>query len=142
MKLKYLSILLIISLPLCSSCLKKKKIRGKEYIPKEVLVDVLVDIHLMDGVMEDRKYYRRYNFNDSLDMMTPIFEKYHVTREMFDSTMAEYSRHADLLDKVYDEVIMKLNVRLDDLDKKSEENKNDDESYEKLPERLLPDRDN
>lgn len=140
MKFKYFSILLIILLPLCTSCLKKKKIKGKEYIPQEVLVDVLVDIHLMEGVMEDRQYYRRYNFNDSLDMMTPIFDKYHVTKEMFDSTLAEYTRHPDLLDQVYDEVIMKLNFMLDEIDKKTEEEKEDEENYEKLPENLLPNR--
>ncbi|HDR67602.1 MAG TPA: DUF4296 domain-containing protein [Bacteroidaceae bacterium] len=59
-------------------------------------------------------------FNDSIDMITPIFEKYHVTKEQFDSTMAEYTRYPDLLDKVYDEVIMKLNVMIDEIDEQTE----------------------
>ena len=114
-------------IPIFWSSSEKKKITGKEYIPQEVLVDVLVDIHLTDGVTEDRKYYRKYNFNDSIDLMSPIFRKYEITREMFDSTMVEYSRHPELLDKVYDEVIMKLNLMLDEIDERSESSSEDPE---------------
>jgi len=34
--------------------------------------------------------------------------------------MAEYTRYPDLLDKVYDEVIMKLNVMIDEIDEQTE----------------------
>ena len=113
-------IFLFFSLLLITACMKKENITGKQYIPKEVLVEVLTEIHLVDGITEDRKYYRKYNFNDSIDLMTPIFEKYNVTREQFDSTIAEYTRYPELLDKVYDEVIMKLNQMLDENDEQNE----------------------
>lgn len=112
--------LLLFSLLLITACMKKESISGKQYIPKEVLVEVLTEIHLVDGITEDRKYYRKYNFNDSIDLMTPVFEKYNITREQFDSTIAEYTRYPDLLDKVYDEVIMKLNQLLDENDEQNE----------------------
>ena len=112
--------LLLFSLLLITTCMKKDSITGKQYVPKEVLVDVLTEIHLVDGITEDRKYYRKYNFNDSIDLMTPVFEKHNITREQFDSTIAEYSRYPELLDKVYDEVIMKLNLLLDENDEQKE----------------------
>jgi len=135
MKFRSIFLLFLIAFALSAGCSKKKRIIGNEYIPQEVLVDVLVDIHLIDGITSDRKYYRKYTFNDSIVLLEPIFEKHNVSRAEFDSTMMEYSRHPELLDKVYDEVIMKLNLMLDELDKKQEEEKKDNEN-ENSPEDL------
>ncbi len=121
--MRYLSLknpllwLLVISLT--AGCSGKKKISGDEFIEREVLVDVLVDIHLVDGVTNDRKFHRRY-VADSIDMLGPIMEKHQVTLQMFDTTMAEYSRYPALLDEVYNEVLIKLNVMLDENDQLEE----------------------
>ena len=120
MRIKNLSLLLF-SLLLLAACMKKDSITDKAFITKDVLVEVLTEIHLIDGITEDRKYYRKYNFNDSIDLMSPVFEKHNITREQFDTTIAEYSRYPELLDKVYDEVIMKLNLMLDENDEQNEE---------------------
>ena len=100
-------------------CIKKKAITGKEFIPQEVLVNVLVDIHLMDAMTSDRKFHRRYEA-DSVDLLSPILDKYGVTVKMFDTTMYQYSRYPELLDQVYNEVLIKLNVMLDENDKSVE----------------------
>lgn len=97
-------------------CSRKKVISGKEFIPQEVMVDILVDIHLMDGITNDRKFHRRYEA-DSIDVLNPILDKYKISREMFDTTMAEYGRFPNLMDQVYNEVLIKLNVMLDENDK-------------------------
>jgi len=105
----------MVSLLVFSGCVQKKSISGKEFVPHEVLVQVLVDLHLMDAITMDRKFYRRFDA-DSIDVLSPILEKYSVTREMFDTTMAEYSKYPDLLDQVYNEVLVRLNVMLDEND--------------------------
>ena len=102
-----------------TACQKNKGIKGDEFIEREVLVDVLVDIHLMDGVTQDRKFGRKYDV-DSLDIFTPILEKHQVTKQMFDTTMFVYSRNPELLDKVYNDVLIKLNVMLDENNKEEE----------------------
>lgn len=109
-------LLMLLSL---TSCQKKKTISGEEFIKRDVLVDVLVDIHLMDAVTQDRKFNRRFDA-DSVDLLSPILEKYHVTHHMFDTTMYEYSRYPDLLDDVYNDVLLKLNVMLDKNSKEEE----------------------
>ncbi len=109
-------LLLIILLFAFTGCHHKKEITGSEFIPHEVLVDVLVDIHLADGITNDRKFHRRYEV-DSIDLLGPIFDKYRVNREMFDTTMYVYSRYPELLDQVYNEVLIKLNVMMDENDK-------------------------
>lgn len=112
-------ILLIVMALVLSGCIQKKSISGKEFVPEEVLVQVLVDLHLVDGITNDRKFHRRFEA-DSIDVLNPILEKYSITQEMFDTTMLEYSRYPYLLDQVYNEVLIRLNVMLDENDKGDE----------------------
>ena len=67
----------------------------------------------MDGLTNDTKFYRKYNPHDSVDMYTAVFEKHAVSREDFEITIAEYSKYPDLLDEIYDEVLMELNLMLE-----------------------------
>jgi len=117
----YLLLILVVLIP--EGCTGKKQITGKEFIQREVFVDVLVDIHLMDGITNDRKFYRRYEEVDSIDYLGPIFEKHQVTLQMFDTTMFAYSRHPELLDQVYNDVLMKLNIMLDENEQEEETSK-------------------
>jgi hypothetical protein len=116
MRIRTLSFLIILVFTIPVGCIKKKHIAGKAFIPREVFVDVLVDIHLVDGITNDRKFYRRYPEVDSIDILGPILEKYQVSKQMFDTTMFEYSRYPELLDQVYNDVLMKLNIMLDEND--------------------------
>ncbi|MEN8226649.1 MAG: DUF4296 domain-containing protein [Bacteroidota bacterium] len=122
MRYRVPTLLLIVSVIAFSGCNKRKSISGKEFIPQEVLVDVLVDIHMVDGITNDRKFHRRYDA-DSIDLLNPILDKYGITQVMFDTTMTEYSRNPDLLDQVYNEVLIKLNVMLDENDKENRASK-------------------
>ena len=110
-RIVYLFFLLLIMT--LSACKKDKPITGKEFIEREVLVDLLVDLHLMDGVTQDRQFRRKYEA-DSIDLITPILDKYQVSRQMFDTTMYVYTRNPRLLDEVYNDVLIKLNVMLDE----------------------------
>jgi len=111
-----LLLLFCLFLLIAAGCSKKTQITGKEFIPREELVDLLVDLHLIDGITNDRKFYRKYEGVDSIDMVGPILEKYHVSKEMFDTTMYEYSRYPEIFDQVYNDVLMKLNIMLDEND--------------------------
>lgn len=115
-------IILVAAVLLPLSCTKKKEITGKEFIPREAFVDVLVDIHLVDGITNDRKFYRRYN-SDSVDMISPVLEKHNISRQMFDTTLYQYSRYPRLFDEVYNDVLMKLNIMLDENDQPEDPNK-------------------
>jgi hypothetical protein len=102
-----------------TGCLMKKEINGDAFVDKEVLIDILVDIHLSEGITNDRKFHRRFEA-DSVDLLNPILEKYGVTREMFDTTMYAYSRYPHLMDEVYNEVLIDLNIMLDQNDKEQD----------------------
>ena len=107
-------LMLLLLLITFNACQSRKSITGKEFVEREVLVNMLVDIHLADGVTNDRKFNRRFDV-DSIDVLSPILEKYHVSRKKFDTTMYVYARNPELLDQVYNDVLIKLNVMLDQI---------------------------
>lgn len=116
------TILTLTALLIASGCLQKKNIRGDAFVEKEVLVEMLVDIHLAEGISNDRKFHRRFEA-DSVDMLGPIMQKYGVPREKFDTTMYTYSRYPELMDELYNEVLIRLNVMLDENDQEVEANR-------------------
>lgn len=99
-----------------AACSKKTEITGSDFIPREDFVDMLVDLHLVDGITNDRKFYRMYKGVDSIDLLGPILEKYEVSKHTYDTTIYQYSRHPELFDQVYNEVMTKLNIMLDEND--------------------------
>ena len=96
-----------------SDCKRERPITGKEFIEREMLVDILVDLHMADAITQDRKFSRKIDA-DSVDIVSPLLEKYQVSRQMYDTTMYMYSRRPKLLDEVYNEVLIRLNVMLDE----------------------------
>ena len=108
----YPGILLVLLLAF-TACKKEKPITGKEFIERDVLVDILVDLHMADAITQDRKFSRKIDA-DSVDLVSPLLEKYQISRQMYDTTMYMYSRKPKLLDEVYNDVLIKLNVMLDE----------------------------
>ena len=72
----------------------------------------VVDEHYLKGRVVKVINWRRI----SSDLLGPILEKYHVTKQMFDTTIYEYSRYPEIFDQVYNDVLMKLNIMLDEND--------------------------
>ncbi|MCF8346208.1 MAG: DUF4296 domain-containing protein [Bacteroidales bacterium] len=107
-----------------AGCKREKEISGKEYIPRDVLVDVLLDMHLMDAITNDMLYYRKFNPEDSIDLYSAIYEKHGVDQAMYERTIEAYSKHPELLNTIYDEVLMKLQLQQDQVDKESANKQN------------------
>lgn len=114
-------LLAIIILLTGTACSEKKQIRGKEFIPRETMVEIMRDIHLLDGITNDVKYYRKYNPNDSIVLYGQIFIKHGYDRASFDSTLVEYARNPKLLDALYADVMMELNLLQNQVQKEEEE---------------------
>ena len=102
-------ILLILS---CSD--DPTKVSTKNMIERETFVNVLVDIHIMDAISNESMYFRHFAPQDSVDFYSSIFQKYNITKAEFDSTVVAYTRQPGLFKEVYDDVLLKLNVMLDE----------------------------
>jgi hypothetical protein len=101
---KYLIIAIIfLSVAACNSSKP-----GKDLIPPETLVPVLIDMHITYALQTTSEFRQLARYVDSVDTYGYIYDKHNISREMFDSTLVWYSRHPKLFTDIYDEVIMQL----------------------------------
>jgi hypothetical protein len=92
-----------------------------EIIPPKKFVNVLVDIHLADGIAVENMSSIKGPVLDSASLYGSVFNKYGVNRTMFDSTMSYYSEHPDDFQKIYNKVTAKLKRMEDELNARQEE---------------------
>ena len=89
------------------SCNKDKK---KLIIPKKDFEEILVDIHLMDGLTRQHKIRNELaKENDSLNYYDAILRSHNYTRAQFDSSMVYYSENINKFDEIYENVLSELN---------------------------------
>jgi hypothetical protein len=81
---------------------------GKDLIPPEKLVPVLVDMHLVYALQSSAMIRNIGREVDSIDNYGYIYDKYDITKVQFDSTIAWYSRHPKIFTDIYDQVVMEL----------------------------------
>ncbi len=90
--------------------------RYGETIPARKFVDVIVDVHLADGIaVNNMSAVNKAPRLDSASLYQSVFDKYGVTRVMFDSTMSYYTHNPDDFQKIYNKVTAKLKRMEDEL---------------------------
>lgn len=77
---------------------------GNSYVlDTETLEDVLVDIHLAEGMLlQSSKDYTSQE--DKVDLFNSVYAKYGIDKALFDSTMIYYSDDPTLLSDIYNNV--------------------------------------
>ena len=104
--------LLLLAAILALSCSHR---RYGDIIPPKKFLNVLVDVHLADGIAVENMSHAKGLLLDSASLYGSVFKKYGVTRTMFDSTMSYYSEHPDDFQKIYNKVTAKLKRMEDEL---------------------------
>lgn len=77
-----------------------------KYLKPSEMADILFDYHLAEGMQNVLQN------NDSIAMRAyelSILNKYGVSKADFDSSLVYYTRHTAMLEKVYDDVVDRLN---------------------------------
>ena len=101
--------LVIIALVLFSFACKKGTKVPHYVIPKEDMINIIIDIHVTDGLFTVTKVRRELVRNDSLNYYDEIFTNYGYTRKDFDTSVYFYSKNINEYDKIYQEVLNRLN---------------------------------
>ncbi len=98
-------ILIFLPALILNSCKDKN-----EYIlSEEEFIDVLVDIHIADAFNTSHLSGSvQLSKIDSATYYKVIFEKHHIEKARFDSTLKTYTMQPELMESVYDKVIDKL----------------------------------
>ncbi len=79
-------------------------------IPKDSLVNIIVDLHLADAVLLNPKTQSKISTVPSNELYQTVLKKYHLRKERFIQSMNYYAEKPDVLDSVYYDVIEHLSL--------------------------------
>lgn len=102
--------LIIVLVVFFASCGYQENI-PENVIPKEKMIEILVDIHLADGMFTNNNVRTFYATKDSANYYEMIFINHGFTRENFDTSVYYYSHNINEYNKIYIEVLNKLSER-------------------------------
>ena len=97
------------------SCNSSKPPPQEYFIPRDKLVDILIDMHMTYGLQATPNFREMTAGYDSIDTYSLLFLRHETSKEAFDSTMVYYSKNPDELVNIYDEVIMNFTMINDSL---------------------------
>lgn len=101
--------LLLIILILMPSCRDKAKPDKDMLIPEAVLINILTDTYIADGLMDVSPAREMYRYRDTISNYRDILSQYGYTRPQMDSTLKYYFLYKPKkLEKIYDQVTGKL----------------------------------
>lgn len=85
----------------------------KDAIKKSKFIDVMVDVHLAESLI-DSKTSHKMDSLDSRSLYLTVLKKHKVTEEQMVTTTLYYSRNPKEYDKVYVEILAKLNAMMEE----------------------------
>ncbi len=99
--------LILLALFACAPEAPEKSVDVPDWaIPEDKMVNVLLDVHILEGARIGTKV-----LGDSLPVKSHydhLWNKHGITRELYDSSFRFYSRNSERMDKMYEEVLVRL----------------------------------
>jgi len=80
-------------------------------IPQEEMIDIIVDIHIIDGMMTVHTVRREILRQKTSNLYDEVFARYGYTRSDFDTSIYYYSLNINDYDEMYKEVLNKLSEK-------------------------------
>lgn len=122
MKLAGLILMLPVIVLMLSGCKDSgsKSILPGNVLSDSVMVSILTDIFLIEGVMIQLEYIQQKEQDAGILFYQMVMEKHGVSREQFRESLEYYATEPQLFDKLYDKVVQNLVVIQDALKKEAE----------------------
>ena len=111
---RFIILILLMPLFIMVSCQRDRP--HMDLLEKDELIPLLIDLHMVYAIQSSVKFRKISLDVDSVDVYTYIFDKHGVSKVVFDSSIAWYSRHPKLFTEIYDEVVMDLTQKQDSLE--------------------------
>lgn len=96
-----IALLLTLSLLCLFSC------KNNYVLSPEKMEDVLVDVHLVEGLTIEESLKIKKN-EDKVDLFNTVYAKHNITAEQFDSSMIYYSHDLHSLEEIYNGVMSRI----------------------------------
>lgn len=107
----FLTYLLLLILPVISSCGKAGSKSGEGILSEEKMVELLVDTHLIDAILSADNSRSEVKRDKALFYYPSVLEKHGVTKAQMDSSIAWYMRNPALYNRIYEKVVKNLENR-------------------------------
>lgn len=82
----------------------------KQVISDSLMVAVLADFFLTEGVMIQLEYIQQKQPDSAIPIYEQLFRKHGITREDFRYSLEYYAEKPMVIDKIYDQVIQQLSI--------------------------------
>ena len=99
--LERLLCILLVCLPMFTAC------RGGDVLSKRKMVEVLTDLHKMDGILQVNGVVRNQDANE-MAYYEAVLASHGVSRAQFDSSLVWYTHHPQRFNKLYPRVLKNL----------------------------------
>lgn len=111
-------ILLFTGILLFSSCsLEQKEISIPDYvITQDSMIHILADVHIQEAMMNQYSQEGRHMKMNPEKQYQLIFDKYHISKERYDSSYQFYLDNPSLLNKIYENVIIELTKKQSEIE--------------------------
>ncbi|MGK0406437.1 MAG: hypothetical protein ACJAZH_000249 [Roseivirga sp.] len=126
-KLKYYLGFCLLIFSACSPQAPQKTADLPEWIiPEDIMMAVLTDVHIIEGARIGKTV-----LGDSLwtiDHYDKLWEKYHISETLYDSSFRFYSRNPEKMDQLYEQVLTNLSTMSSELEGASDDDKEEAET--------------
>lgn len=121
---KHILIIVILLLTFCS-CEKSVVEKPKNLVPRDKMINLIVDLHTGDAVFQSKRYSSEQlkKYTDA-DLYHSILKKYDVADTVFEKSLIYYASLPKEFEKMYSKALSKLNAqeeRLKELETKEME---------------------
>jgi hypothetical protein len=93
--------------------------KPKDLIPKNKLINILVDIHIHDAVISDLMRKDLLIKQAIPEYYEQVLSEYQVTKEQLEATMDYYSTKKEKLNMIYEQVVDSLEGRRIEMQKQN-----------------------
>jgi hypothetical protein len=100
---------LLLALVFLLSCHGKEPVKKYHVIPVDSFVDVLIDYHLAEAFLSTDYYRVKMKDQKEVNISDSVLKEHGYNKAVFDSSVSYYSSNPELYDKIYEEVITRLN---------------------------------
>ena len=113
-----LAFIFLIIQPACTRKLTEEAIPPVDLIPQEQMVDIILDLHVYDAIMNSMKRKpKKIQNEERFYLYNSVIEKHKITREQFKASFKYYQEDIEVMDQIYEEVEKKLNIMKSEIEK-------------------------
>lgn len=103
----------------CTDKLNSKIDPPDDLIPRDTMIDIMVDLRLMDGiVIQEQRQANAKVYDLKYQLNFTILEKYGITKEQFESSFNYYQSDLDVIDEMFAEAITRLTKMKNEIEEK------------------------